>query len=48
MNQRTDGEYYSDKGSHLVEVKSVQQVVEFTVFLGLFELKVILLETVEC
>jgi hypothetical protein len=32
----------------LVEVKGVQQVVELAVFLGLLELKVILLETVEC
>jgi hypothetical protein len=32
----------------LVEVKDIQQVVELAVFLGLLELKVILLEAVEC
>lgn len=37
----------NDKSSHLVEVEGVQQVVELAVFLGLLELKVILLEAVE-
>ena len=47
MDQRTTGEQCVNEGSHLVEVKRVQQVVELAVFLRLLKFEIILLEAME-